>query len=105
VPLEVGMILSNEPGYYREGEFGIRLENLIVVQKAPALQGGDAEREQLCFETLTFAPFDRRLITVDMLSPVERDWINVYHAQVLELMADRLSESALDWCHKACAPL
>lgn len=105
VPLEVGMILSNEPGYYREGEFGIRLENLIVVQKAPALQGGDAEREQLCFETLTFAPFDRRLIAVDMLSPAERDWINAYHAQVLELLADRLSESALYWCHTACAPL
>jgi Xaa-Pro aminopeptidase len=105
VPLDVGMILSNEPGYYREGEFGIRLENLIVVQTAPALPGGDAEREQLCFETLTFAPFDRRLIDVGALSAAERDWVNAYHAQVLDLLAGRLSEFALDWCQAACEPL
>jgi Xaa-Pro aminopeptidase len=105
VPLEVGMILSNEPGYYREGEFGIRLENLIVVQAAPALSGGDAEREQLCFETLTFAPFDRRLIDIGALSAAERDWVNSYHAQVLDLLAGRLSEFALDWCQAACEPL
>ena len=61
VPLEPGMILSNEPGYYREGEWGIRIENLIVVEPAPALPGGDAERQQLAFETLTFVPLDRRL--------------------------------------------
>ena len=105
VPLEQGMILSNEPGYYREGAFGIRLENLIVVQPAPALQGGDPEREQLAFETLTFVPFDRRLIRSDMLSPGERDWLNAYHADVLEKLAPRLSIEALAWCQQACAPL
>jgi Xaa-Pro aminopeptidase len=102
VPLEPGMILSNEPGYYREGAFGIRLENLIVVQEAPKL--GD-QRDQLCFETLTFAPLDRRLIRADRLGPDERDWLNAYHAEVLEKLSPRLSEAARDWLAAACAPL
>lgn len=100
VPLEQGMILSNEPGYYREGAFGIRLENLIVVQEAPPL--GD-NRRQLCFETLTFVPFDRRLIRAEVLSPAERAWLNGYHAEVLEKLGPRLSAEALDWCRAACA--
>ncbi len=104
VPLEVGMILSNEPGYYREGEFGIRLENLIVVQPAPIPPEGD-DRVQLCFETLTFAPFDRRLIVAAMMSPGECDWLNGYHADVLAKIGPRLSPAALDWCKQACAPL
>ncbi|QUS36883.1 aminopeptidase P family protein [Falsirhodobacter algicola] len=102
VPLEPGMILSNEPGYYREGEFGIRLENLIVVEPAP--QGPD-DREQLRFETITFAPFDRRLIDVTRLSQDERDWLNAYHAQVAEKLSDRLSAPALEWLRLATAPL
>lgn len=105
VPLEVGMILSNEPGYYREGEFGIRLENLIVVEPAPPLPGGDAERIHLQFETLTFVPFDRRLVVTEMLSPGERDWLNTYHGQVLAHLAPRLSPAALAWCQEACAPI
>lgn len=105
VPLEPGMILSNEPGYYREGEFGIRLENLIVVEPAPQLPGGDDERQQLRFETLTFVPFDRRLVVGAMLSPGERDWLNAYHAEVLEKLGPRLSPAALDWCRAACAPI
>jgi Xaa-Pro aminopeptidase len=105
VPLQVGMILSNEPGYYREGEFGIRLENLIVVQPAPALPGGDDTRAQLCFETLTFAPFDRRLIDTGALSRGECDWLNAYHARVLDVLADHLSPHALTWCRSACAPI
>ncbi len=104
VPLEPGMILSNEPGYYREGEFGIRLENLIVVMPAPALPGGD-DRRQLAFETLTFVPFDRRLILADRLSPGERAWLDAYHAEVLDKLGSRLSAEALDWCRAACAPL
>ncbi|NBE06018.1 aminopeptidase P family protein [Paragemmobacter ruber] len=102
VPLEPGMILSNEPGYYREGAFGIRLENLIVVQAAPAL--GD-NRDQLCFETLTFAPFDRRLIRADRLSPDERAWLDAYHAEVMAKLSPRLSEAARNWLAAACAPL
>lgn len=104
VPLQPGMILSNEPGYYREGSFGIRLENLIVVQDAPTLPGGDA-RQQLSFETLTFAPLDCRLILVDRLSPGERQWLNAYHAEVLAKLAPRLSADALHWAEAACAPL
>lgn len=105
VPLEVGMILSNEPGYYREGAFGIRLENLIVVQDAPALPTGDAHRKQLGFETLTFVPLDRRLILSDRLAPAERDWLNAYHAEVLAKIGPRVSATALDWLKAACAPL
>ena len=104
VPFEEGMILSNEPGYYREGEFGIRLENLIVVQKAADLPGGD-RRDQLAFETLTFVPFDRRLILSDELSRADRDWLNAYHASTLDKLAPRLSAKALIWARAACAPV
>ncbi len=102
VPLEPGMILSNEPGYYREGAFGIRLENLIVVETAPSL--GD-NRAQLSFETLTFAPFDRRLIVAESLAPGERVWLNGYHAAVLEKLAPRVAADTLDWLKVACAPI
>lgn len=104
IPLETGMILSNEPGYYREGAFGIRIENLIVVVAAPTLDGGDA-REMLCFDTLTQVPFDRRLIKPDLLTGDERDWIDRYHADTLRLLAPRLDEDTVAWLTKACAPL
>ncbi len=104
VPLEPGMILSNEPGYYREGAFGIRIENLIVVQKAPALPGGD-DRVQLSFETLTWVPLDRNLIVVDALSPGERAWINAYHAEVSLRLQGRLSDMAREWLQSACQTL
>ncbi len=102
VPLEPGMILSNEPGYYREGAFGIRLENLIVTQEAPAL--GD-NRPQMSFETLTFVPFDRRLVLAGELSPGERRWLNAYHAEVLEKLGSRVSGATLDWLTDACASI
>ena len=102
VPLQPGMILSNEPGYYREGAFGIRLENLIVVQEAPPL--GD-NRAQYCFETLTFVPFDRRLIVAGALSPAEKAWLDSYHAEVLARIAPQLGPDALAWAKAACAPL
>ncbi len=104
VPLESGMILSNEPGYYREGAFGIRIENLIVVIPAPALPGAD-DRVQLAFETLTYVPLDRRLIVGAMLAPGERAWINAYHAEVLDKLGPRLSPAALDFCRAACAAI
>jgi Xaa-Pro aminopeptidase len=102
VPFEPGMILSNEPGYYREGAFGIRLENLIVVEEAAKL--GD-HRDQLAFETLTFVPFDRRLILTEALAPGERAWINAYHAEVLAKLGPRLSPMALAWAQTACEVL
>ena len=105
VPLEPGMILSNEPGYYREGAFGMRLENLIVVQEAPALPGGDPERAMLEWRTLTFVPFDRRLIVVEMLTVAERDWLNAYHAEVAEKIGPRVGTDEKLWLDAATAPL
>ncbi|MEI4470888.1 aminopeptidase P family protein [Frigidibacter sp. MR17.24] len=104
VPLEPGMILSNEPGYYREGGFGIRIENLLTVVPAPELPGQDA-REMLAFETLTWVPIDRRLVLPAMLSAAERDWLDAYHAAVAEKIAPRLSEAARGWLATATAPL
>ena len=105
VPLQPGMILSNEPGYYREGAFGIRIENLLVVQEAESLPGGDAEREMYDWRTLTFVPIDRRCILADQLTRDERDWLNAYHAEVWENVSDRVSEGARDWLKAACQPL
>jgi len=98
------MILSNEPGYYREGAFGIRIENLIVVVDAPAVPGGDA-RDMHSFETLTYVPFDRRLIVTEDLTAAERGWIDRYHADTLALLLDDLDGPAKDWLLAACAPL
>jgi len=105
VPLEAGMILSNEPGYYREGAFGIRIENLIVARVAEALPTRDPEREMLDWETLTFVPIDRRLIVTDMLSSDERAWINDYHAEVRAKIGPRVEGDVAAWLDRACAPL
>ena len=105
VPFEPGMILSNEPGYYREGAFGIRIENLLVVRPAPDLPGGDAHRAMLQWQTLSFAPIDRRLILADMLDGAARDWLNAYHLEVAEKIGPRLSPDAKLWLDAATAPL
>ncbi len=104
VALKPGMILSNEPGYYREGAFGIRIENLIVVEAAPDLPGAD-DREMLDFKTLTWVPIDRRLILPEMLSAGERDWINAYHAACRDKIGPRLGEAARLWLRNATEPL
>lgn len=104
VPLEPGMILSNEPGYYREGAFGIRIENLIVVRTGTRPDGGDA-RDWLDFETLTFAPIDRNLIDVTLLDAGERAWLDAYHAQVMDKVAPLVSEEVVGWLARACAPI
>ncbi|GAB4386458.1 aminopeptidase P family protein [Albidovulum sp.] len=105
VPLEPGMVLSNEPGYYREGAFGIRIENLVVVEKAPALPGGDAHREMLCFRTLTLVPIDRRLIDADALGAAERAWLDAYHRSVAERIGPLLEPAARRWLDRATRPL
>ena len=102
VALKPGMILSNEPGYYREGAFGIRIENLIVVREAEKI--GD-NRDQYDFETLTYVPLDRRLIDVDMLAPWEVEWVDRYHADVRDKLSGRISEDASTWLEAATAPL
>lgn len=104
IPLEAGMILSNEPGYYREGAFGIRIENLITVIPAPPIAGAD-DRDMLAFETLTLVPLDRRLIDVKLLSNDERDWIDRYHAATLQLLGSDLNGDELAWLERACAAL
>ncbi|MGE3302517.1 MAG: M24 family metallopeptidase [Hyphomonadaceae bacterium] len=103
VALLPGMIVSNEPGYYKEGGYGIRIENLQVVTPAQEIAGG--ERAMLGFETLTLAPIDRRLIAADLLDAGERDWLNGYHARVLAQIAPQLDPEARAWLAEACAPL
>ncbi len=104
VPLRPGMIVSNEPGYYREGEFGIRIENILAVQNANPLPGAD-DRKMLSFETLTLVPIDRRLIMVDLLSPKERDWLNDYHRKIRTTLNGKLSEHAEIWLEDATKPI
>ncbi|HEU4697298.1 MAG TPA: aminopeptidase P family protein [Sphingomicrobium sp.] len=101
-PLQPGMIISNEPGYYKTGEYGIRIENLVLV--VPREIDG-AEKEMLGFETLTFAPIDRRLIDAEMLEPEELVWLNCYHAHVMAKIGPRLQGADLDWLRRACAPI
>jgi Xaa-Pro aminopeptidase len=100
--LEPGMMLSDEPGYYREGAFGIRIENLIVVEPR-AISGG--ERAMFGFETLTFCPIDRRLIVKSMLSRTERDWIDAYHAETCDKLTPLLDAKTCAWLEDATRPL
>jgi Xaa-Pro aminopeptidase len=102
VPLEPGMILSNEPGYYREGAFGIRIENLLVVEPRK-IKG--AEREMYGFETITFAPIDTALIDVKMLTREEIAWLNAYHAEVRAKLEGKVSASARKWLRAATRKL
>jgi Xaa-Pro aminopeptidase len=104
VPLQAGMILSNEPGFYQEGEFGIRIENLIVVRAAPSLDTSTVEN-MFEFETLTYAPIDRRMIIVDMLTKAERDWINAYHADCRDKIGPRVSDETAVWLRQATAEI
>ncbi|SEJ02601.1 Xaa-Pro aminopeptidase [Sphingobium sp. AP50] len=101
-PLAAGMILSNEPGYYKTGEYGIRIENLVLVEERAI---PDAEKPMLGFETLTFAPIDRAVIATEILSEAERAWLDAYHAAVLDLIGPQLEGDALAWLKAACAPL
>jgi Xaa-Pro aminopeptidase len=101
-PLVPGMIISNEPGYYKTGAFGIRIENLVLVE--PREIAG-AEREMLGFETLTLAPIDRALIDVSLLDAGERGWIDAYHMQVAEKIGPQLDGAARVWLDEVTAPL
>jgi Xaa-Pro aminopeptidase len=101
-PLCAGMILSNEPGYYKSGDYGIRIENLVLVVEREI---AGAEKEMLGFETLTFAPIDRRLIDAEMLEPEELVWLNCYHAHVLAKIGPELEGEDLEWLQSACAAI
>lgn len=101
--LEPGMILSNEPGYYREGSHGIRTENLLVVTEPAVPEGG--ERPMLSFETLTWCPIDRRLMEPGLLDPDERAWLDTYHTEVLARIGEQVEGEVHSWLEAACAPL
>lgn len=105
-PLMAGMILSNEPGYYKPDAFGIRIENLVLVE---ARTIDAAEGEYFGFETLTFVPIDRKLVNRELLSPQEIAWWDSYHAATEKLLAPQLTQpsdaDALAWLKRECAPL
>jgi Xaa-Pro aminopeptidase len=103
VALQPGMIVSNEPGYYKEGAYGIRVENLQVVTAPDPIAGG--ERAMLGFETLTLAPIDRTLIERDMLSAEERAQMDAYHARVLAMIGPLVPGDVRAWLTEVCAPL
>ena len=97
------MILSNEPGYYKTDAYGIRIENLIIVTEPRRIWSGD--RLMMGFETLTFAPIDRRLVNVLLLSKDELEWLNTYHQSVYDKLADRLNEDERAWLKDMTGPM
>lgn len=99
VALHPGMILSNEPGYYKPNHYGIRIENLVLVIKAPPVEG--AEKEVFAFETLTLVPIDRALIDAEQLTPDERDWLNAYHERVRETLLPHVAPDTAAWLLEA----
>ena len=101
-PLQAGMILSNEPGYYKAGEYGIRIENLVLVE---ARDVPGAEKPMLGFRELTLAPIDRNLVDVALLDTVERGWLNAYHARVLAEIGPQLDDAGQAWLAAATAPI
>ena len=103
VAFQPGMILSNEPGLYREGEYGIRLENLVLVTPPAPIKGGT--REMMGFETLTPVPFDRRLIDPSLLTREELAWLNAYHAAVRRKIGPLLKGRDRAWLRQATAPI
>jgi Xaa-Pro aminopeptidase len=97
------MILSNEPGYYKAGNFGIRTENLLLIHEPQAIAGG--ERPMMGFETLTLVPIDNRLIEPSLLTEEEIRWLNDYHARVLKEIGPLLEGADLQWLQNACTAL
>ena len=103
VPLDPGMILSNEPGYYKVGAYGIRIENLLLVSPAETIPGG--ERPMLSFETLSLAPIDRRLSEPELLDDDEIGWLDAYHARLLPALGHLLDEDEKRWLAEAAEPI
>jgi Xaa-Pro aminopeptidase len=100
-PLVEGMVVSNEPGYYKENSFGIRIENLVLVTKRET--GGDFSA--LGFEPLTLCPIDKRNILTELMSDTELLWLNEYHQKVYDVLAPFFEQPTLDWLHNATQPL
>lgn len=104
VALQPGMLVSNEPGFYKEGAYGIRIENVVLVTPPRKIPGGDT-REMMGFETLTLAPVDTRLVVPEMLSPSERAWLDTYHKTVFKVLGPDLDAAARNWLRTATNPL
>lgn len=104
VPLQPGMLLSNEPGFYKEGAYGIRIENVVLVTPLEDIAGGGG-RPVMRFETLTLAPIDTRLVIAGMMSPSERDWLNAYHARVYATISPLVDEPVKNWLKAATNPV
>ena len=102
-PLDEGMVLSNEPGYYKEGEYGIRIENLVLVRKAT--ETFEDGRDKFYFETISLVPLDKGLIVRNMLSDEEIEWVNMYHQRVFKALSPKLKENTtvLDWLEENTA--
>jgi len=103
VALQAGMVLSNEPGYYKAGEYGIRIENLIVV--VPCSDQSNESQEWLAFETLTMVPFDRNLIDVSLLAECEREWMNTYHRGICQALTPLVDHDVQVWLEAATEPV
>jgi len=103
VALKPGMIVSNEPGYYLPGHYGIRIENLVAVRPCGALEG--TEKPFFEFETLTLAPIDRNLVQPGLLTPDELDWLNGYHVRVRETLSAAVDAETQEWLATATQPL
>jgi Xaa-Pro aminopeptidase len=101
--IEPGMIISNEPGFYREGQYGIRLENLVLVRDLKEIDGGNVA--VMGFETLSLAPFDLRLIDAALLNHAELHWLNAYHGWVKRQLTPHLDEDEAKWLEQATKPL
>jgi Xaa-Pro aminopeptidase len=101
--LEPGMIVSNEPGYYKTGAYGIRIENLLLVSELKPVPGG--ERELMSFETLTLVPIDRRLVQPDLMTAAELAWLDAYHARVRVEVGPDLGPEDRAWLAQATQPL
>src|SRR5262249_20570185 len=99
--LKPGMICSNEPGYYKTNEYGIRIENLIVVSEAMPVPGGDPQRKFMTFETITLAPIELDLVEPKLLTDGERQWLNAYHARVRETLQPLVDAETRPWLEKA----
>ena len=98
-PLETGNVISNEPGFYKTGEYGIRIENLITVVESAKFPGF------LEFETLTLAPIDTRLIDIDLMTAAERAWLDAYHQRVWQEIGPSLDGEVKDWLKTATSAL
>ena len=103
--MKPGMLISNEPGFYKEGEYGIRIESLVLVKEDGVVEGTGGKRKMMAFETVTMCPIDRRLIVPEMLTDEQLQWLNDYHEKVYQVLAPRLEDDVKSWLRQATSPL